>query len=144
MTDISFKDYQLSEELLKSITILNYKEPTKVQQEVIPIVLEEKDIVVKSQTGSGKTAAFSIPICEKIEWDDNEPQALILTPTRELALQIKEDFFNIGRFKRLKVVPVYGKNSFTSQQKELKQKTHVVVGTPGRVLDHIDRGTLTL
>ncbi|MDF2594846.1 MAG: box helicase domain protein [Clostridia bacterium] len=144
MADIRFNDYQLSEELLKSITILNYKEPTKVQQEVIPIVLEEKDIVVKSQTGSGKTAAFSIPICEKIEWDDNAPQALILTPTRELALQIKEDFFNIGRFKRLKVVPVYGKNSFTSQQKELKQKTHVVVGTPGRVLDHIDRGTLTL
>ncbi|WP_171903799.1 DEAD/DEAH box helicase [Cellulosilyticum sp. I15G10I2] len=139
-----FKDYTLSTELLKAITMLNYKNPTQVQQAVIPTVLEDKDIVVKSQTGSGKSAAFAIPICEKIVWEENRPQALVLTPTRELAMQVGQDFFNIGRFKRLKTVTVYGKHSFTTEQKDLKQKTHVVVGTPGRVLDHIERGTLIL
>ncbi len=139
-----FKDYKLGTELLKSIDMLKYKEPTKVQHIVIPTVLENKDIVVKSKTGSGKTAAFAIPICEKIDWEENKPQALVLTPTRELAMQVREDFFNIGRFKRLKIVSVYGKHSFTTQQKDLKQKTHVVVGTPGRVLDHLEKGTLVL
>ena len=139
----NFKDYGLSEELLKAAQLLNYINPTRVQHEVIPIALKGEDVVVKSKTGSGKTAAFALPICEKVIWDENKPQALILTPTRELAIQVREDFFNIGRFKRLKVVPVYGKHSFTTEQKELKQKTHVVVGTPGRVLDHITRGTLS-
>jgi len=140
----NFEKYKLGEELLKSLSILKYKKPTKVQDVVIPTVLESKDIVVKSKTGSGKTAAFAIPICEKIDWEENRPQALVLTPTRELAMQVREDFFNIGRFKRLKIVSVYGKHSFTTQQKDLKQKTHIVVGTPGRVLDHLERGTLVL
>lgn len=139
-----FKQYQLSEVLLKAISILNYKLPTKVQEVVIPMALEHKDIVVKSQTGSGKTAAFAIPICERVVWDENKPQALVLTPTRELAMQVRQDFFNLGRFKRIKAVAVYGKHSFTTEQKDLKQKTHVVVGTPGRILDHIERGTLVL
>ena len=144
MNTAHFREYRLGKELLKALELLNYKETTKVQQAVIPIALENEDIVVKSQTGSGKTAAFAIPICEKILWDENKPQALVLTPTRELAMQIRQDFFNIGRFKRLKAVAVYGKHSFVLEQKELKQKTHVVVGTPGRVLDHITRGTLVL
>lgn len=108
---------------------------------VIPAVLERKDIIVKSQTGSGKTAAFAIPICQLIDWDENKPQALVITPTRELAIQVKEDIFNIGRFKRLKVSAIYGKAPFYNQEKELKQKTHVVVGTPGRIIDHIERET---
>ncbi len=142
MTNIKFKDYNLSSELLKTIEKLNYTNPTKVQQKVIPIGLEGKDLVVKSQTGSGKTAAFAIPICELIEWDENKPQALVITPTRELAMQVREDFFNIGRFKRLKVSAIYGRAPFYNQQRELKQKTHIVVGTPGRIIDHIDRETL--
>lgn len=140
MTNINFKDYKLSDEILKSLNMLNYKTPTKVQQEVIPVALENKDVLVKSQTGSGKTATFAIPLCELVDWDENKPQALILTPTRELAIQVKEDVFNIGRFKRIKVPALYGKSSFSLQAKELKQKTHIVVGTPGRTIDHIKEG----
>lgn len=140
MTNINFKDYKLSNEILKSLNILNYKTPTKVQQKVIPVALENKDVLVKSQTGSGKTATFAIPLCELVDWDENKPQALILTPTRELAIQVKEDVFNIGRFKRIKVPALYGKSSFSLQAKELKQKTHIVVGTPGRTIDHIKEG----
>ncbi len=140
MTNINFKDYKLSNEILKSLDMLNYKTPTKVQQEVIPVALENKDVLVKSQTGSGKTATFAIPLCELVDWDENKPQALILTPTRELAIQVKEDVFNIGRFKRIKVPALYGKSSFSLQAKELKQKTHIVVGTPGRTIDHIKEG----
>lgn len=140
MTKTNFKDYKLSDEIVKSLNMLNYKTPTKVQQEVIPVALENKDILVKSQTGSGKTATFAIPLCELVDWDENKPQALILTPTRELAIQVKEDVFNIGRFKRIKVPALYGKSSFELQAKELKQKTHIVVGTPGRTIDHIKEG----
>ena len=142
MTKVNFKDYKLSSEILKAIDILNFKSPTNVQEQVIPVALENKDILVKSQTGSGKTAAFAIPICELVDWNENKPQTLILTPTRELAIQVKEDVFNIGRFKRIKVSALYGKSSFVQQEKELKQKTHVAVGTPGRVIDHIKQGTL--
>ena len=140
MTKINFKDYKLSSEILKALNMLNYKTPTKVQQEVIPVALENKDVLVKSQTGSGKTATFAIPLCELVDWEENKPQALILTPTRELAIQVKEDVFNIGRFKRIKVPALYGKSSFGLQAKELKQKTHIVVGTPGRTIDHIKEG----
>lgn len=140
----NFKDYKLSRELLETIEILNYKKPTKVQEKVIPIALEGKDIIVKSQTGSGKTAAFAIPISELIDWEENKPQALVITPTRELAMQVREDFFNIGRFKRLKVSAIYGRAPFYNQQRELKQKTHIVVGTPGRIIDHIDKETLDI
>ena len=140
MTKTNFKDYKLSNEILKSLNMLNYKTPTKVQQEVIPVALQNKDVLVKSQTGSGKTATFTIPLCELVDWEENKPQALILTPTRELAIQVKEDIFNIGRFKRIKVPALYGKSSFEMQAKELKQKTHIVVGTPGRTIDHIKEG----
>jgi len=138
----SFNDFKLSKELLKSISMLDYKNPTKVQEQVIPALLKKKDVIVKSQTGSGKTASFAIPICELLDWEENKPQGLVIVPTRELAMQVKEDIFNIGRFKRVKVPVVFGKSPFHIQEKELKQKSHVVVGTPGRIIDHIERGTL--
>lgn len=140
----NFSDYNLSEETVRALKGLNYKIPTEVQSKVIPKFLEKKDLVVKSQTGSGKTAAFGIPICEMVEWEENKPQALILTPTRELAVQVKDDITNIGRFKRIKAAAVFGKQSFAKQKLEVKQKTHVVVGTPGRVLDHLEKGTLVM
>ncbi|MCR4371514.1 ATP-dependent RNA helicase DbpA [Bacillus amyloliquefaciens] len=139
-----FKNYHISHDILRALEGLGYTEPTKVQQSVIPAALERKDLVVKSQTGSGKTASFGIPLCELADWDENKPQALILTPTRELAVQVKEDITNIGRFKRIKATAVFGKSSFDKQKAELKQKSHIVVGTPGRVLDHIEKGTLPL
>lgn len=141
MSEKSFNDYKLSEKITRALSFLNYERPTEVQGEVIPVALKKKDLIVRSQTGSGKTAAFGIPICELVNWEENKPQVLILTPTRELALQVKEDIMNIGRFKRIKAVSLYGKQSFVKQKIELNQKVHVVVGTPGRVLDHIQKGT---
>ncbi|MGM1045736.1 MAG: DEAD/DEAH box helicase [Bacillota bacterium] len=144
MSEKHFTDYQLSEEIGRALNSLGYETPTQVQTEVIPVALEKKDLVVKSQTGSGKTAAYGIPLCELVDWNENKPQALILTPTRELALQVNEDITNIGRFKRIKATPLFGKHPFHIQKAELKQRTHIAVGTPGRVLDHIERGTLSL
>ncbi|MCM3214447.1 DEAD/DEAH box helicase [Niallia taxi] len=144
MGNISFENYQLSDEIKRALSVLKYENPTEVQDKVIPLALEDHDLVVKSQTGSGKTASFGIPICEMVKWEEKKPQALILTPTRELAAQVREDITNIGRFKRIKAMAVYGKEPFAKQKEELKQKTHVVVGTPGRVMDHIERGTLVL
>lgn len=137
----AFEKFKLSKELIKALDALEYKEPTGVQEKVIPEVLFNKDLIVKSQTGTGKTGAFVIPLCERVKWEENDPQVLILSPTRELAIQIGEDVKNIGRYKRLKGVRVYGKAPFKDQAQELKGKTHIVIGTPGRVLDHIDRGT---
>ncbi|RKP54091.1 DEAD/DEAH box helicase [Cohnella endophytica] len=142
MSEISFNDYKLSQEIIRALNGLGYEKPTEVQSKVIPTALEKKDLTVKSRTGSGKTAAFGIPVCELVEWEENKPQALILTPTRELAVQVNEDITNIGRFKRIKATSLYGKESFAKQTAQLRQKTHVIVGTPGRVMDHIDRGTL--
>jgi superfamily II DNA/RNA helicase len=144
MSERIFADYPVSDEIKRALALLKYETPTEVQREVIPIALNHQDLVVKSQTGSGKTASFGIPLCHLVEWEEKKPQALILTPTRELAVQVKEDITNIGRFKRIKAAAVYGKEPFAKQKEELKQKTHVVVGTPGRVLDHIDRGTLVV
>ena len=144
MTEHSFNDFNISPEIIRALSKMNYYQPTEVQQKVIPIAIGNQDLIVKAQTGSGKTAAYGIPICHHIEWIENKPQALILTPTRELAAQVKEDLTNIGRFKRIKAAAVYGKQSFAKQQLELKQKNHIVVGTPGRVLDHIQKGTLNV
>lgn len=137
----NFEKYNLSNEVIRAIEALGYTTLTKVQEKVIPEAMFNKDLLVKSQTGTGKTASFVIPLCEKVKWEENDPQVLILSPTRELALQISEDVKNIGRFKRIKPVTVFGKSPFKDQERELKGKTHIVIGTPGRVLDHIDRGT---
>lgn len=140
----SFETFGISYEILEALTSLRYFHPTAVQEEVIPLALEKQDIIVESQTGSGKTVAFGIPLCEQAVWEENKPQSLILVPTRELALQVKDDIMNIGRLKRIKVTAVFGKSSFKTQKSELKQKSHIVVGTPGRVLEHLKEGTLVV
>lgn len=142
MSELNFKDLGLSEEILEAIEKLGYKEPSEVQEKVIPLILKSKDVMAKSQTGSGKTAAFAIPISEKIELEENKAQVLVLAPTRELAYQIKEDFTNIGRFKRLRCAAIFGKEPVSVQINALKQRVHVVVGTPGRTFDLIERGAL--
>ena len=144
MTENKFAAYPLDPSIIRALDVLKYTAPTKVQEKVLPLLLNHQDVVVKSQTGSGKTAAFGIPLCELVEWEERAPQALVLTPTRELATQIKEEIFNIGRYKRIKVEALFGKSSYQSQVKNLKQRTHVVVATPGRLFDHIQRGTIDL
>lgn len=144
MNKKSFETFRISPEIVKALTSLRYFHPTAVQEAVIPLAIEKQDIIVESQTGSGKTVAFGIPLCEQVEWEENKPQALILVPTRELALQVKDDIMNIGRLKRIKVTAVFGKSSFKTQKSELKQKSHIVVGTPGRILEHLKEGTLVV
>ncbi|WP_127529934.1 DEAD/DEAH box helicase [Paenibacillus kobensis] len=144
MSEQGFKDYKLGEEIYRSLDSLGYQQPTEVQSRVIPIALERKDLTVKSHTGSGKTAAYGIPICEMMEWEENRPQALILTPTRELADQVKQDIMNIGKYKRIKATAVYGKQPFYKQKVQLQHRNHVIVGTPGRLIDHIEKQTIDL
>lgn len=139
-----FKDYKLSEEVLRALSVLGYSSPTEVQSAVIEELLDYENVIVKSQTGSGKTAAFAIPLVENIDWNNRKPQVLVLAPTRELALQIQEDMFNIGRFKRIKVEAIYGRSSFEAQEKALRGMVHAIVATPGRLIDHMKRRTIDL
>jgi ATP-dependent RNA helicase DeaD len=140
----NYKKYDLSKEIAQALKDLGYEALTKVQEVVIPLALAEKDIIVRSQTGSGKTAAFAIPVCEKITVEQKNPQVLVLTPTRELAVQLKQDISNIGRFKRIRCAVVFGRQPMEIQKRELKQRVHVIVGTPGRTLDHIERKNMNL
>ena len=139
-----FQDFGLSIEILEALNGLGYKKPTNIQQEVIPPMLAGKNIVAKAPTGSGKTAAFAIPICQNVRWEENAPQALVLEPARELAVQVSQEMFHIWRKKRLKVPAVFGGFPIDKQIRTLKQKSHIVAGTPGRVMDHIRRETLKL
>ncbi|MBQ3206361.1 MAG: DEAD/DEAH box helicase [Peptococcaceae bacterium] len=139
---IHFSDYMLHKDILKALDLLGLNTPTPIQREVIPHVLQKHDCIAQAQTGSGKTASYAIPLCELVEWEENKPQVLILTPTRELAMQVQQEITDIGKLKRIKAPALYGKQSFKGQEKDLKQKSHMVVGTPGRVLDHLERGTL--
>jgi len=138
----NFSKFHLSKGILEALTMLKYIEPNEIQKEVIPVILNGQDVVVKAKTGSGKTAAFAVPICEKVDWLENHPQALVLEPTRELAEQVREEIFLIGRKKRIKVPALFGGFPIEKQILTIKQKSHVVVGTPGRILDHLKRGSL--
>ncbi|MEG1292144.1 MAG: DEAD/DEAH box helicase [Lachnospiraceae bacterium] len=140
----SFIEYSLSKPMIEALTLLDYTIPTEIQRKVIPLVLAGKNVVGRSQTGTGKTAAFAIPICEQVNWDENLPQALVLEPSRELAVQVSDEIARIGRRKRLKVPAVFGGFPIDKQIQTLKQKSHIVVGTPGRMMDHIRRGSLLL
>lgn len=139
-----FNKYKISEDILEALKALGYEKPTNIQEEVLPLLLNGQNIVAKAPTGSGKTAAFAIPICEQVVWEENAPQALVLEPTRELADQVKNEVFHIGRKKRLKVPALFGGFPIAKQIQTLRQKSHIIVGTPGRVMDHIRRGSLKL
>ena len=139
-----FEDFNLDKYIIKALYNLNYKTPSKVQEEVIPRLLKKEDVIVKSKTGSGKTASFGIPICENIDIENNNVQVLIVVPTRELALQVKDEISNIGRLKKIRCSAIFGKQPIKEQIRELKQRVHIVVATPGRIIDHIGRNTIDL
>lgn len=138
-----FGNLKLSKKLLAAITEMGFEEPTPIQAKTIPLVLEGLDVVGQAQTGTGKTAAFGIPIVEHIT-DSRHIQALVLTPTRELAIQVAEELAKIGKFRRVKALPVYGGQAIDRQIRAIKFGVQVVIGTPGRLLDHIRRGTIKL
>lgn len=144
MDDNCFAHCGLSKEIVNALEDLGYVTLTEIQERVIPLALADKDIIVRSHTGSGKTAAFAIPVCEKIELEQRYPQALVLTPTRELAVQLKQDISNIGRFKKIRCAVIFGGQPMEIQRRELRQRVHVIVGTPGRIFDHIERGNVHL
>ena len=141
---MKFNECHLSAELLQAIEKLGYDELLPVQEAVIPQLLEDRNVIVQSKTGSGKTACYAIPEIEKLDWLENDPQVLVLVPTRELARQVQNDFKTIGNYKRINACLLIGQQTIKTQIAQLKGKVHVVVGTVGRVLDHIERGTLKL
>jgi len=140
-----FKKLGLSENTLQALQRKGYTAPTEIQRKAIPILMEGKqDIIAQSQTGTGKTASFALPIIEKIRENAGHVQAIILTPTRELALQVAKEFESLMGKKRLRVLAVYGGASVSEQRDRLRQGIDIVVGTPGRVIDQIQRKSLNL
>lgn len=135
----------MSEEIQRAIVDLGYEEASPIQTAAIPVLLEGRDVIGQAQTGTGKTAAFAIPTIEGIDPNNREVQALILCPTRELAIQVSEEIQKLVKYKRgISVVPIYGGQPYERQLRALKQGVQIVIGTPGRVMDHIERGTLRL
>jgi len=142
---LGFNELNLSQPILQALEDVGYEKPSPIQAKIIPKLLEGRDVVGQAQTGTGKTAAFALPILSGIALDQEHPQAVVLTPTRELAIQVAEAFQRYAAHMRnLRVLPIYGGQSFTPQLRQLKRGAHVVVGTPGRMMDHLRRGTLNL
>lgn len=141
----TFADLQINPSVLRAIADVGYESPTGIQAATIPALMAGSDVVGLAQTGTGKTAAFAIPILSKIDVTSTATQALVLAPTRELALQVAEAFSRYGaHLPKINVLPIYGGSSYSVQLAGLRRGAHVVVGTPGRVIDHLERGTLDL
>ena len=144
-TPVTFSNLNLSEPILKALEGVGYETPTPIQARTIPLILEGRDVLGQAQTGTGKTAAFALPILSNIDLSRAEPQALVLAPTRELAIQVAEAFHTYAvNMKGFNVLPIYGGQDYGVQLRSLKRGVHVVVGTPGRVMDHMRKGTLSL
>lgn len=142
---IRFSELELSPDIAKAITSTGYEIPTPIQAKAIPLLLEGKDLMGIAQTGTGKTAAFALPLLSNIDITQKQPQIICLTPTRELAIQVAEAFQTYAQFmKNFKVLPIYGGTEYRGQIRQLERGVHVVVGTPGRVMDHMRKGTLKL
>ena len=140
---IAFGGMSLSAQTARSLADIGYENPTEIQAKTIPLLLDGKDVVGQAQTGTGKTAAFGIPLVERIDPSQRRVQALVLAPTRELASQISEELTKIGRWRGVHVAAIYGGASMGNQLRDLQRGAQVVVGTPGRILDHLKRGTLS-
>ena len=141
----TFRDLALIEPLLKALDDVGYETPSPIQAQVIPHMLQGKDVLGQAQTGTGKTAAFALPILSRIDLRQKDPQVLVLAPTRELAIQVAEAFQRYAaHLNGFHVLPIYGGQDYSTQLRQLKRGAHVVVGTPGRVMDHMRKGTLNL
>ena len=141
---MKFNELNLSPELLQSVERAGFEEATPIQEATIPLALAGRDVIGQAQTGTGKTAAFGLPMLEKIDTNNHTLQGLVIAPTRELAIQTQEELYRLGRDKKIRVQAVYGGADIGRQIRGLKDRPHIVVGTPGRMLDHINRHTLKL
>jgi len=139
-----FGEVELSQNLIRALGEMKYQSPTKIQELVIKPFLDHLDIVGQAQTGTGKTASFGIPILDMVDKKSKEVQALVLVPTRELARQVCDEFRKIGKYTQISVLPLYGGTSIVPQLRSLAKGAQVVVGTPGRIIDHMSRGSLRL
>jgi ATP-dependent RNA helicase DeaD len=145
MKDMLFTELDLSNAVLRALNDMGFEAPTPIQQQCIPSIIEGRDMVGQAQTGTGKTAAFGIPLIEKTKISDRNIQTIILCPTRELTIQVTGELMKLSNHVNdLHIVPVYGGQPISHQLKALKRGAHVVVGTPGRTIDHLNRGTLKL
>src|SRR5580692_8057423 len=141
----TFADLGLIDPVVQALKEVGYEFPTPIQAATIPVLLAGSDLLGQAQTGTGKTAAFALPILSRLNLKQREPQALVLVPTRELAIQVAEAFKKYaGQLTGFHVLPIYGGQSYVPQLQALKRGAHVIVGTPGRVMDHMDRGSLSL
>ena len=144
-TNLSFNDLSLSAPIIKALKNVGYESPSPIQAKIIPFVMDGRDVIGQAQTGTGKTAAFALPLLSKINLRLTTPQILVLTPTRELAIQVSEAFQRYAKFLNgFHVLPIYGGQEYGVQLRQLKRGVHIVVGTPGRVMDHMRRGTLKM
>lgn len=145
MEILRFENLNLSSEILKAVENKGFEEATPIQAQSIPYILEGRDVIGQAQTGTGKTAAFGIPVLEKLIHEEKAVQALVICPTRELALQVADEIRELAKFKRgTDVLPIYGGQPIDRQIKALKKRPQIIVGTPGRVMDHMNRGTLKI
>ena len=127
-----------------AITEMGFKEPTPIQEAAIPLAMQGEDVIGQAQTGSGKTVAFGIPLLERLDPNSRQVQALVLTPTRELAVQVCGELGKLGKNMHVHSLPIYGGASINVQVDNLKRGVQIIVGTPGRLIDHLERGTLRL
>ncbi|WP_182188644.1 DEAD/DEAH box helicase [Pectinatus frisingensis] len=141
---MTFGDITLSKKVIDALNDMGFEEPSPIQSKTIPLVMEGDDVLGQAQTGTGKTAAFGIPTVEKIDETNRHIQALVIAPTRELAIQVAEELNKIGKYKRIKTLPIYGGQMIERQIRALKNGIKIIVGTPGRLLDHINRKTIKL
>lgn len=145
MIRLKFEELHLSDEMLRAVVDMGFEETTHIQSETIPTLMEGRDVIGQAQTGTGKTAAYAIPIIENIANDVDYIQAIVMCPTRELVIQVSDEFQKLLKYKsNITVVPIYGGQEIGRQLKALKKNPHIIIGTPGRTIDHIKRGTLKL
>jgi ATP-dependent RNA helicase DeaD len=139
-----FEELGLSNSVMKAVKELGFEETTPIQEQTIPLTLGANDVIGQAQTGTGKTAAFAIPMAEMVDTFSDKLQGLIMAPTRELAIQVADEVGKIGKYKKVRSVPVYGGQDITRQIRAMKQRPHIIIATPGRLLDHMKRKTIRL
>ncbi|MBP1989262.1 DEAD/DEAH box helicase [Paenibacillus eucommiae] len=140
----TFQEFGLEPKILRAITEMGFEESTPIQEITIPLAMEGRDLIGQAQTGTGKTAAFGVPLIHKINMSEDRIVSLIMCPTRELAIQVAEEIGKLGRFKGIRSLPIYGGQDIVKQIRALKKKPQIIIGTPGRLLDHINRKTIKL
>ena len=137
-----FEQLMISEPVLRALNDMGFEEPTPIQQEAIPVAMSGKDMIGQAQTGTGKTAAFGLPVLERVDGNERHVQVVILSPTRELAIQVAEELNKMAQYTNITALPIYGGQDINRQFRALKKNPQIIVATPGRLMDHMDRGSI--